>query len=107
MRNVDKQKKINELALAVFKRYHGNEPGGGGWALEHDQKQLKQYITPLVEMWVRRMRGMDVIGIDYGNAMDCARGIGIHDRTYVNEVRFAYNDVCKARADEREIKTDS
>lgn len=96
MKSDDKQ--VSELALAVFKRYHGYIPGEGGWTLERDTLQLTRYITPLIEVWLRRMRGMDTVEIDWGNALDCARSIGIHDRPYVGEIRHAYNDVRKEMA---------
>lgn len=85
--------KSGELALKVFVKYTGYEPGEGAWTLEHDTKQLTQYIEPLVETWERRIRGMESVTIDYANSMDCARSIGIWDRPYVQEVRHAYNEV--------------
>lgn len=90
MKNDDK--KINELALAVFKRYHGYAPGDGGWTLERDTYQLNSYITPLVQAWEPLYKAGTLA---YDSALNAAREIGIHDMPYVNEVRFAYQDVKK------------
>lgn len=86
----------NDLALKVFIKYHKHEPGMGPWTLTQDNNEIEKYIEPLVEAWQERMRGMDDPRVDYANALDCARNLGIYDRPYVLEVRQAYNDVLHA-----------
>lgn len=89
MKNKDKQ--VNEMALAVFKRYHGNEPGGGAWTLEHDMRQLA-YVERLVTAWNQLERNESGY-LEYNAAMDAAREAGETDIAYAHEVRFAYQDV--------------
>lgn len=93
---------VKNLALEVFVQYTGYEPGQGAWTKERDENQLTHYIEPLIKMWQRRIRGMENKTIDYANALDVARSLGIFDRPYVLEIRLAYNEVVRGQQDNPE-----
>lgn len=85
----------DRLTLATFEHYFGYAPGEGPWSEEHDAKQV-EHIRKLVKIWQHAI-GPDR-WVDWAAGLAAARAEPgyVVDRSYVTEVRLAYNTTMEA-----------